>query len=207
MPRAGLPIDETALQEFLIRDAGRLRRYVASKIPPDLRSVTSPDDIAQEVWIAAFRSASEFRANEPDALVRWVTTLANRRLVDTFKTARRLKRRGPIPDVKLADRRATSFVDLLDRVGSSNRTPSREASAREVAQVVRVALAGLPDNHRSILWMRHIEGRSVAEIAQHTRRTVPAVHSLLFRARKDLSDRLGRASRFFSDVPTAGRAT
>jgi RNA polymerase sigma-70 factor (ECF subfamily) len=207
MPRAGLPIEETTLQEFLIRDAGRLRRYVASKIPADLRSVTSPDDITQEVWIAAFRGVSEFRADEPDALVRWVTTLANRRLVDTFKTARRLKRRGPIADVKMGDRPATSFVGLFDRVGSSNRTPSGEASAKEVAQVVRIALAGLSDSYRSILWMRHIEGRSVAEIAQRTRRTLPAVHSLLFRARKELSDRLGRASRFFSDVPTPRSGT
>ena len=42
-------VDEVALQEFLTTDAERLRRYITSRIPPDLRAVASPDDLLQEV--------------------------------------------------------------------------------------------------------------------------------------------------------------
>ena len=196
-------VDKVGLQEFLMNDAERLRRYIASKIPHDLRMVATPDDILQEVWIAAFRKIAHFRADDLNALSRWLTTLANQRLVDTFKAARRLKRRGPSPDVRIAGNRESSLVDLLDRIAPSKRTPSSEASSKETVQAVRLALADLPDDRRRAIYLRHIEGRSVVEISRKMHKTVPAVHSLLFRARKQLCECLGRASRYFSDVPSS----
>lgn len=200
-------LDGLALQEFLIRDAGRLRRYVASKIPLELSSVASPDDVLQDVWITAFRGMRSFRADGPDSLARWVTTLTNRRLVDTIRAARALKRRGQCPDVRMADRQETSMLDLFDRVAPSKRTPSSEVSAKEVMHAVRVALAALPADRRRALWMTHIEGRSVEETARAMHKTVPAVRGLLFRGRKQLGERLGEAGRFFSDVAPTVKAT
>ncbi len=200
-------VDEVALQAFLTADSERLRRYITSRIPPDLRAVASPDDLLQEVWISAFRGLSEFRADGPDALARWSTTLANRRLIDTFKAARALKRRGARRAVRLEYDRESSMVTLFDRVAPCLQTPSSEVSAKEAARAIRIALASLPDDHRRVIWMRHIEGHSIAEIAEVLHRTEAAVGSLLFRARKQLGTRLGRASKFFSDVSSAGDRT
>ena len=205
MPEGRRTIDKVALQEFLMNDAERLHRYVTAKIPPDLASVTSADDILQEVWIAAFRVLSNFRMDGPDALARWITTLTNRTLVDTLKTARGLKRCGRQPDVRMADRRESSMTELFHRIAPSRPTPSSETSTKESVQAVRTALAGLPDDRRRAIYMRHIEGRSVAEISRTMQRSMPAVNSLLFRARRDLCDRLGRASKYFSDVPSSGK--
>jgi RNA polymerase sigma-70 factor (ECF subfamily) len=193
-------IDKLTLQGHLAKDGERLHRYIAAKVPSDLRSVISADDILQEVCIAAFRGASSFRADGPGALTRWMTTLANRKLLDALKSARALKRRGQYRDLRIAERRESSMIDLFARIAPHRRTPSSEAATKEAVQAVRTALAGLPDDRRQAVWMRHIEGRSVADVARAMRRTVPAVHSLLFRARMQLGERLGRASKYFTDA-------
>ena len=199
-------LDKATLQEYLLKDAPRLGRYIASKIPRDLGDLTSPDDIMQEVWITAFRGLSSFRADRPDALARWITTIANRRLIDAFRATRALKRRGRILDVKIADHRRSSMIELFDCVSLYTHTPSSEISQKETVGAVQLALASLPEDRRRAIWMRHLDGYSVAEIARKMQKTVPAVHSLLFRARKELAEHLGRASRFFSGGPSSAKA-
>ena len=199
-------ISEPALQEYLLQDAKRLRGYISAKIPCDLASVLAADDVMQEVWLTAFRGRATFRADRPDALARWITTLTNRRLVDAFRAARALKRRGQAPFGRAADNCASSMIDLFDQLSSKPHTPSSEASRNEAVQAVRLAMAGLPEERRMAVWMRHIDGCSVADIAKKLEKTIPAVHGLLFRARRQLSDQLGRASRFFSDGSSDGTA-
>jgi RNA polymerase sigma factor (sigma-70 family) len=95
-------------------------------------------------------------------------------------------------------------VELLDCLAAKQRTPSREVSVKEATHAVRIALSSLPEKRRQAIWMRHIEGKSLAEIAQAMRKTNPAVNSLLFNGLRQLRRRLGCADRFFSDSPGDG---
>jgi RNA polymerase sigma factor (sigma-70 family) len=193
-------LTEEGLQERLITRSSRLHWQVARKIPPCFKSVVSVDDILQEVWIAAFRGLPSFRANRPDAFDRWVTTLVERKVVDACRAARALKRGGDRRAVQNNRSLLSSFVDVFDRVTSGGQTPSRDASAKEAALMVRIALGSLPDDRRRAIWMRHIEGRPLAEIAEEMQKTNAAVHSLLFNGLRQLRRRLGRAAKFFSDA-------
>lgn len=56
--------------------------------------------------------------------------------------------------------------------------------------LVRRALDGLPEDHRTVLWLRIVEGRSRAETARRMGRTADAVRGLQYRAVQAMRQRL-----------------
>lgn len=203
MARSGRQIDDGMLEKLLLARAGRLRGYVEKKIPPKLRSTISPEDVLQEVWIGAFRGISGFRSDGPEAFDRWLATITNRRLLDVMKVALARKRGGRSPFTSERHNRQTSVFDLFARVASPQTSPSRVNATREAVDAVQIALAALPDDRRRAIWMHHIEGCGIAEIAATMEKSRAAVASLLFHGRRQLRDRLGSAAKYFSD---AGRS-
>jgi RNA polymerase sigma factor (sigma-70 family) len=62
-----------------------------------------------------------------------------------------------------------------------------------------VAVATLPEALRQVVWMCHIEGQSVREIAAALGRTERAVNQLCYRGLLKLREQMGHRSRFLSD--------
>ena len=199
MAHAPQLLSETRLQEELTRRADRMRLSIAAKIPASLQSIVSPEDILQEVWITAFHKREEFRQNRPDALTRWINTTLERKVIDACRAAR-AERRGGGRDGRNVPIAVGSFVELFDRLAAGQRTPSREVSAKEAADAVRVALGSLPDNRRQAIWLRYIEGRPLADVAAVMGKSPPAVNSLVYNGLRQLRQRLERAAKFFSDA-------
>lgn len=195
-------MEERTLWRTLLAGAPRLRQYLATKIPTRLQGVISAEDVLQEVWLAAFQGLGNFRQDGPDALDRWLTCIAHRKLLKAIKTAQRVKRGGREVILQGNGNRVSSMLDLFVRVASPVRTPSSEAAAAEAADAVQIALASLPEARRRAIWMRHIEGKPCDEIATAMGKTKPAVNSLLFHGLQQLRDRLGDPARFLSDAPT-----
>ena len=196
----GFRIDEQTLHEALLVRINALRSYVASKTPPRLHHVISPDDILQEVWIAAYRTISTFNPDGPNALDRWLTTIANSKLVDALRAARRLKRGGNRRLARNAEGPLTSFSDLFARLRSPQQTPSSEFAAVEAAHAALISLNRLNDTRRRAIEMRFIEGLSHKEIARKMGRSGAAVNSLLFHGLRQLRGMLGDAAKYFSDA-------
>ncbi|MFM8459836.1 MAG: RNA polymerase sigma factor, partial [Chthoniobacterales bacterium] len=69
-------------------------------------------------------------------------------------------------------------------------SPSAEAAAGELAQAIDSALADLPEEQRTAIILRRYEEMPYEDIARVLATTVPAVKSLLFRARETLRVRL-----------------
>lgn len=193
-------LDEISLQSLLVDRAESVQSYIQKRVPRVLRRVIPPEDIVQEVWTSAFHGMSRFRWDGPDAFDRWLITIANRKLLDALRYAQSTMRGGPDRKRGIARCRRASFQGLCRFIVSPNRTPSREASAKESAHAVRTALASLPLDYRDAIRMYHMEGRSVAVIAKVLHKSKPAVHSLLLRGRLQLRLRLGHAYKYFSDA-------
>ena len=68
--------------------------------------------------------------------------------------------------------------------------PAEDVSAGELAKAIEVALAELPQDQRSALVLRRYQDMPYEDIAVVLGTTLPAVKSLLFRARKTLRDKL-----------------
>jgi RNA polymerase sigma-70 factor (ECF subfamily) len=196
---------DTLHRELLV-ELAKVRTYVQRKIPVRLRAQISPDDILQEVWVAAYRGFSTFVPKGPRAMERWLTVIAKRTIANATKGARRLKRGGHLRQVDNVDRRCTSFADLFAHVTGPTRTPSSEFNVIERGHAVGMALNRLSNDQRQAVYMRYIEGKSRQEIADALGKTVRAVHGLVQRGLRQLRSHLGDAEKYFSDARSSDAA-
>lgn len=191
------------LHRELLPRVQRLRRYVQRKIPHRLRASVSADDILQETWVAAYRTVSTFVPDGPDAVDRWLTTIANSRIVDVVRAARRRKRDGLRRRICDASGRLSSLGELFARIQSPQKTPSSEFRAIERAHAVSMALNQLKEDRRRAVYMHYIEGCSQKEIAARIEKTEAAVNSLLYHGLLEMRSVLGDAAKYFSDVDSS----
>ncbi len=132
------------------------------------RSTEDAEDVLQDVFE---RTAQALRSDGPPVGLRaWLYSVAHNRCIDE------LRRRPPAtPDVFAASRLPPSDTSAV-------------AERRADVQRLFDDLRGLPEVQRSALLMREVQGLSHAELAQVLDASVPAVKSLLVRARVGLVD-------------------
>ncbi len=193
------------LLERLVARADRIRSFVSDKTPPKLRSHISPDDILQEVSMAAFRKVSSFTYHSESSFDRWLTTITKNKLADALLAARTRHRLGQQADVRAFKKRSASFLDLLDHAASPQLTPSRENATKEAVGAIRIVLSSLPDDRRQAITMHYIDGKPAAEIANAMQKTAKAVEGLLYHGLRQMRKRLGHEGKYFSDARSSSR--
>src|SRR5690606_2425178 len=73
---------------------------------------------------------------------------------------------------------------------SDNNTPEAAMASREIAETVNAAIDALPEELRTAIVLREIEGLSYEEIAQSMGCPIGTVRSRIFRAREAIAARL-----------------
>ncbi len=148
------------------------------------RYVSNPGDTAdvvQEVFISAYRFLPSFRNDS--AFYTWLYRIA----VNTAKNYLVSNgRRPPGMDVDIADAEQYDSGDALRDIA----TPERLLSSEQVRQTVINALQSLPEDLRTVITLREIEGLSYEEIAEVIDCPVGTVRSRIFRAREVIDNRL-----------------
>jgi len=181
-----------------------LHEFLERKIPAHLQGTMGVEDILQQVWIAAFRGSVEFEMQGADGFDRWLRRIAQRKLINAIRDANAVKRGGRHRTVN-GGRETSSLLDLFAHIAGRDRTPSSEEGAREAVHAVKIAISALPDDHRRVITMHHIEGRTSDEVAEVLQKSLPAVNGLLYRAMCGLREQLGPEGRFFSDSAEPGK--
>ncbi|HKN63421.1 MAG TPA: sigma-70 family RNA polymerase sigma factor [Gaiellaceae bacterium] len=127
------------------------------------------EDLTQEVFAAAVSALDEARVESPPPL-RWLYTVAQRRLIDAA-------RRGRLRPVTTA---------------AYDEEPGADEAAYgwEVAEALARAVAELPDSQRRVVVAKLWEGRSLAEIAGRLGTSEAACKMRLARGLARLRDRL-----------------
>lgn len=159
----------------------RHQNLVVGTIGRMLGSSSDVEDLAQQVFIRVWKSASRYVARAK--FTTWLLTIT-RNLV--FNELRRRKRHNALPlqvDEEGAER------PLADE---QTREPDAALLEHELDQAIRAAIAELPETQRMAVVLRRYEQLSYEEIAAVLGQTVPAVKSLLFRARTELRARLNK---------------
>ncbi len=199
MAAPGSTVSSVTLHAALLPRIRELRHYVERNIPRRFRRTISADDVLQEVWVAAYRALADFRPEGPNAVERWLTTIASRKLIDALRAARCLKRAGGDRE-RGPDARLTSCSHLFDHLCSPERTPSRTIQATEAGHTVLILLNMLNEPRRQAVKLHYIDGRSRAEVARELGKTEAAVNSLLFHGLRQLRDLLGNPAKYFTDA-------
>lgn len=155
------------------------QRSVIGTVAKMLGSPTEAEDIAQQVFIRIWKSAARY---EPQAkFTTWLFTIT-RNLV--FNEVRRRQRK---PTVSVQEREETTHRVVEDVQGAS---PDEELLRREMEAAIDRAIEALPEKQRLAVVLRRYEEMPYEEIGAVLAMSVPAVKSLLFRARTQLKESL-----------------
>jgi RNA polymerase sigma-70 factor, ECF subfamily len=144
---------------------------------------STAEDLAQEVFLRVYRSRATY---QPTAkFTTWIHTIANNVASDLRQRSYRRREYGLASNVS-----ASSSAIGLDQiaVAASGQMPARLADRTELQAVVQQALGTLNDRQRMAVLLAKFEQCSYEEIAAAMDLSVPAVKSLLFRARDQLRE-------------------
>ena len=154
-----------------------------------MRYVRDPElalDITQEAFIKAYRALPRFRGDS--AFYTWMYRIA----VNTAKNHLAAQRRRPM-DVEL-DLQDPEQYDLHAKLKETD-TPEGVSLSNELRETVERAIAGLPEDLRTAIILRELEGMSYEEIAQTMECPVGTVRSRIFRARDAIAKKIGPLTR------------
>ncbi|MEM9305106.1 MAG: RNA polymerase sigma factor RpoE [Pseudomonadota bacterium] len=138
-------------------------------------------DVAQEAFIKAYRAIGNFRGDS--AFYTWLYRIA----INTAKNHLVAQgRRPPLSDVEASD--AEQF-DTDTRLKDRD-TPENELLRDEIEATVMAAIDELPEDLKTAITLREMEGLSYEEIAQVMECPIGTVRSRIFRAREAIDRQL-----------------
>ncbi|HMJ05684.1 MAG TPA: sigma-70 family RNA polymerase sigma factor, partial [Chthoniobacterales bacterium] len=174
MQRAGKG-DSAAFEQLVERH----QSLVAGMVARMLGNNSEVEDIAQQVFVRVWKSAGRYVPRAK--FTTWLLKIT-RNLV--FNELRRRKRHALIP---LQSEPNGHELQIKDERGP---TPDASLLEDELRRAIDSAIGELPQTQRMALILRRYEELSYEEIAEVLEQSVPAVKSLLFRARTELRQRL-----------------
>ncbi len=161
---------------------GKYQRRLGRLISRFVRDTAEVEDVTQEAFIKAYRALPSFRGDS--AFYTWLYRIG----INTAKNYLvSLGRRAPT--TTQYDAEESEDFESSDLLHDLN-TPEQELMSKEVAGVVNSTLQKLPDDLRTALTLREIEGLSYEEIAEIMNCPIGTVRSRIFRARETVAANL-----------------
>lgn len=158
--------DRKATAEFVERYADCVHAYVRHRLMPRAEAV---DDLAQEVFLAAWRGLGSFRGES--SLQSWLLGIARHKVEDYY---RKRLRELEIPDETEDSAPEYTFIPTYEE----------ELDRKLAEEKMRAVLSKLPEIYSLVLHWRYMERRNAREMAQLADRTEKAIERLLARARE-----------------------
>lgn len=167
--------DIAAFEKLVEMHQTRVIRTVAKMLGDE----TDAEDIAQQVFIRIWKSAPRYKATAK--FTTWLFKIT-RNLV--FNEIRRRKRHPATPLEMEQEEHAFQPADLRTK------TPDNALLNDELQEAIQCAIDALPETQRMAILLRRYEEMPYEEIAEVLKLSVPAVKSILFRARTELREML-----------------
>ena len=159
----------------------KYQQKVANIISRYIHDSSEVFDVSQEAFIKAYRALPKFRGDS--AFYTWLYRIA----INTAKNHLAAKgRRPPADDVEAV---TAEQLDSGARLKEFD-TPEHLLLQDEIARTIRDALNELPDDLRTAISLRELEGLSYEEIAQAMDCPIGTVRSRIFRARDAIDKKL-----------------
>ena len=149
-----------------------------------LGSTEDAQDIAQEAFVQAFEKLSGFRGQAQ--FYSWLFRIAYNLAVSDRRKARRVS-------VSLENQREASGFEPTDTNPSND--PSYAMDSEERQRIVQRALTELPEEFRTTLILKEMDGMSYEDIASTLGIPLGTVRSRIHRARIELRDKLSNLLR------------
>jgi RNA polymerase sigma-70 factor (ECF subfamily) len=159
----------------------RYQNKVANLVVRYVKDPTEALDVTQEALIKAYRAIGDFRGDS--AFYTWLYRIA----INTAKNY--LVAQGRRPPGSDVDAETAEQVDESGRMRESG-TPEHHILRDEIATTVQQAIADLPEDLRTAITLRELEGMSYEDIAKVMACPIGTVRSRIFRAREAIDKKL-----------------
>ncbi len=169
---------DSAAFDLLVR---KYQHRIAALIGRYISDWSECQDVAQETFLRAYRAIANFRGDAQ--FYTWLHRIA----VNTAKNHLVAhNRRPPTDDIDAADaEQFESGIRLRD-----TDTPERELMRQEIERTVMRVVDALPEELRTAITLREVDGLSYEEIAQKMDCPIGTVRSRIFRAREAIDTEL-----------------
>ena len=169
--------DPMAVAELYNTYADRIYSLVFNQVD---RNHDVAQDIVQETFVAALKSAANFR--NQSKVYTWLCSIANKKVSDFY---RRQKRQAKYQITKALE---------PDQIGDVGALAPHPAEPEERQEVTKQVLFNLPLHYRQVLILKYVEEMPVLEISQIMGRSPKSIEGLLTRARKEMQTKLAAPS-------------
>ena len=170
--------DKRAFELLVMKYQRKLGRLLSRMV----RDPGEVEDVTQEAFIKAYRALPNFRGES--AFYTWLYRIA----INTAKNYLVAQGRRAPTTTEFDNEDAESFDDAEGLRDTA--TPENLLMGREVAATVNRAVEALPDDLRTAITLREIEGLSYEEIAAVMNCPIGTVRSRIFRAREAIAAEL-----------------
>lgn len=170
--------DKKAFELLMLKYQRKIARLLARFV----RDPAEVEDVAQEAFIKAYRALPQFRGES--AFYTWLYRIA----INTAKNHLASSGRRPSTPTAVENEDGETF-DETDNLTDIN-TPESVLASREIAETVNRAIESLPEDLRTAIVLREIEGMSYEDIAETMGSPIGTVRSRIFRAREAIAAKL-----------------
>ena len=160
----------------------KYQRKLARLLSRLIRDPAEVEDVAQETFIKAYRALPSFRGDS--AFYTWLYRIG----INTAKNFLVSQGRRAPTTTDFDSEEAETFEDG-DQLRDIN-TPERLMMTRQIGDTVNSAMEALPEELKTAIVLREIEGLSYDEIATIMDCPIGTVRSRIFRAREAISEKL-----------------
>ena len=170
--------DKQAFEQLVAKYQRKLARLLSRFV----RDQAEVEDVAQEAFIKAYRALPAFRGES--AFYTWLYRIG----INTAKNYLVAQGRRAPTSTEFDVQDAESFEDA-GQLRDIN-TPESLLQSKQVGETINAAMDGLPEELRSAIVLREIDGLSYEEIADAMSCPIGTVRSRIFRAREAVAEKL-----------------
>jgi RNA polymerase sigma-70 factor (ECF subfamily) len=184
--------EASAVERLLTAHREPLRRMIGLRLDPALAARIDASDVVQDVLLEAHRRLADYLRNPAMPFHLWLRHIAKDHIIDAHRRHRQAQRRSldreqPLVPALLADH---SSYELAGQLIDPELTPATAALRQEMQRRLDAAIAGLDEDDREIILLRHREQMANQDIAHALGLTEAAASMRYLRALRRLRNTL-----------------
>jgi RNA polymerase sigma-70 factor (ECF subfamily) len=183
--------DNSAIGTLLERYRPYLRLMAQRNLDYRIQARLDASDVVQQTFLEAQRDLVGFRGEAEGELIAWLARILKNNVSEEIDRHMVAKKRSAHREQKQAPGGESSPVPMIERVPAEQSSPSQRAMRGEAAIRLAWAIDQLSETQREAIRLRHLEGMTLAMIADRMEKSEMAVAGLLKRGLKGLRQTLG----------------
>ena len=179
---------EKALSKVFMENRASLRRMVAMRMDRSLKGRIDPSDIIQETLFDAYRRLDDYLANPSIPFLKWLYFLAEQNTLTAYRRHVTAQKRSTQREQNDAQSRTSNTGSLHEFAISDLTGPVQKIEKLERMVQLHRAISMLNVPSQTVVRMRFLEGRSLAEISAELGISVDAVAKRAMRSLLKLTE-------------------